>query len=138
MTRQACRRTGGARTPYFCWSLEHLYKGGQALHRDYCNPSPLPAVRALAQGVHAGCICACVDGLRILLRVTRTSLTAVVWAGPLAPLATTHRMQWRERLQRTLHLWPYMAPLALVYFAEYVLQVRVMPANLDDATVLLF
>ena len=28
-----------------------------------------------------------------------------------------------------------MAPLALVYFAEYVLQVRIMPANLDDATV---
>ena len=32
-------------------------------------------------------------------------------------------MHWRERLQRTLELWPYMAPLALVYFAEYVLQV---------------
>ena len=35
----------------------------------------------------------------------------------------THRMHWRERLQRTLDLWPYMAPLTLVYFAEYVLQV---------------
>ena len=32
-------------------------------------------------------------------------------------------MQWRERFQRTLQLWPYMVPLALVYFAEYVLQV---------------
>ena len=31
-------------------------------------------------------------------------------------------MQWRERFQRTLQLWPYMLPLALVYFAEYVLQ----------------
>ena len=102
---------------------------------ETANPSPLPA---LAQGVHAGCICACVDGLQTLLRLTRISLTAIVWAGPLAPLATTHRMQWRERFQRTLHLWPYMAPLALVYFAEYVLQVRIMPANLDDATVLLF
>ncbi len=50
----------------------------------------------------------------------------------------THRMQWRERFQRTLQLWPYMAPLALVYFAEYVLQVRIMPANLHDAIVLLF
>ncbi len=47
-------------------------------------------------------------------------------AGPLAPLAMTHRMHWRERLQRTLDLWPYMAPLTLVYFAEYVLQVLIL------------
>ena len=45
-------------------------------------------------------------------------------AVPLVPLAKTYRMQWRERFQRTLQLWPYMAPLALVYFAEYVLQVH--------------
>jgi len=55
-------------------------------------------------------------------------------SGPLAPLATTHRMQWRERFQRTLQLWPYMLPLALVYFAEYVLQVK-PPSAHDSAHV---
>lgn len=47
-----------------------------------------------------------------------------VHAGALAPQAATHRMHWRERYQRTLDLWPYMVPLTLVYFAEYVMQVR--------------
>ena len=28
------------------------------------------------------------------------------------------RMSWRERLQRTAALWPYMVPLCTVYFAE--------------------
>ncbi|KAK9918138.1 hypothetical protein WJX75_001533 [Coccomyxa subellipsoidea] len=37
-------------------------------------------------------------------------------------VAATHRMHWRERYQRTLDLWPYMVPLTLVYFAEYVMQ----------------
>ncbi|PRW51162.1 Batten s disease Cln3 isoform A [Chlorella sorokiniana] len=32
------------------------------------------------------------------------------------------RMTWRERLQRTVALWPYMVPLFLVYFAEYAMQ----------------
>ena len=53
-------------------------------------------------------------------------------AGALAPLAATHRMQWRERLQRTLDLWPYMAPLTLVYFAEYVLQVQLLQRHSLD------
>ena len=50
-------------------------------------------------------------------------LSCAVTAVPLVPLAKTYRMKWRERFQRTLQLWPYMVPLALVYFAEYVLQV---------------
>ncbi|KAL4854287.1 hypothetical protein ACK3TF_004978 [Chlorella vulgaris] len=32
------------------------------------------------------------------------------------------RMTWRERVHRTAVLWPYMVPLALVYFAEYAMQ----------------
>ncbi|KAL4429218.1 hypothetical protein ABPG77_010197 [Micractinium sp. CCAP 211/92] len=32
------------------------------------------------------------------------------------------RMGWRERLERTVVLWPYMVPLLLVYFAEYAMQ----------------
>jgi hypothetical protein len=32
-------------------------------------------------------------------------------------------MHWKERYQKTLNLWPYMVPLALVYFAEYAMQV---------------
>ncbi|CAL8471388.1 g10930 [Coccomyxa elongata] len=42
--------------------------------------------------------------------------------GVLAPQATTQRMNWRERYQRTIDLWPYMVPLTLVYFAEYAMQ----------------
>ncbi len=32
------------------------------------------------------------------------------------------RMTWRERLERTAALWPYMVPLMVVYFAEYAMQ----------------
>ncbi|KAL3159139.1 hypothetical protein ABBQ32_011133 [Trebouxia sp. C0010 RCD-2024] len=31
-------------------------------------------------------------------------------------------MAWKERLMHTLHLWPYMVPLCVVYFAEYAMQ----------------
>ena len=31
-------------------------------------------------------------------------------------------MAWKERLMHTLHLWPYMLPLCVVYFAEYAMQ----------------
>ena len=41
------------------------------------------------------------------------------------PLPATQRMRWRERLRRTAALWPYMVPLAAVYFAEYAMQARV-------------
>ena len=33
------------------------------------------------------------------------------------------QMELKERLQRTLTLWPYIVPLVLVYFAEYSMQV---------------
>ncbi|KAK9802021.1 hypothetical protein WJX73_002286 [Symbiochloris irregularis] len=33
-----------------------------------------------------------------------------------------HTMSTRERVRRTLALWPYMVPLLVVYFAEYTLQ----------------
>jgi hypothetical protein len=57
------------------------------------------------------------------LRCDHVNVRRCACAGVLAPQATTHRMHWRERYQRTLALWPYMVPLALVYFAEYAMQV---------------
>ena len=32
-------------------------------------------------------------------------------------------MSFQERWRRTVALWPYIAPLTLVYFAEYSMQV---------------
>ncbi|CAL5228292.1 g11397 [Coccomyxa viridis] len=79
----------------------------------------LAAGDALEEGAPVG------ERLQLLVEEQPSSAPAPVsnaCPGPLAPLAMTHRMHWRERLQRTLDLWPYMAPLTLVYFAEYVLQ----------------
>ncbi|PSC75581.1 battenin [Micractinium conductrix] len=42
------------------------------------------------------------------------------WSSPKPSRAA--RMTWRERLQRTVVLWPYTVPLFLVYFAEYAMQ----------------
>jgi hypothetical protein len=35
-----------------------------------------------------------------------------------------HSMTWRQRAEHTLALWPFTVPLVVVYFAEYVMQVR--------------
>ncbi|KAK9806280.1 hypothetical protein WJX72_008416 [[Myrmecia] bisecta] len=63
-------------------------------------------------------------GLSFAATLLLANLTSLMWL-----LATSHdsepavhTMGLRERLRRTLLLWPYMGPLCLVYFAEYVMQ----------------
>ena len=45
-----------------------------------------------------------------------------IFCGGFARLSRTYHMGWRQRLRRTVLLWPYMVPLTLVYFAEYAMQ----------------
>lgn len=59
----------------------------------------------------------------------------VLSSHPSAPLSrrlhqstVTTNMCAKERLRRTLALWPYTVPLVVVYFAEYALQSGVWPA----------
>lgn len=66
-----------------------------------------------------------VPGLSVTEKLIPGSTSCCPGTGTLAPLPATQRMRWRERLQRTAALWPYMVPLVAVYFAEYAMQARI-------------